>query len=124
MFIRFVVGADDENHRSLSGIFTEANLLKEDGNLSPYEEEWLEEVFGWFNSHLPCPPFAAGRFSRDAVAWFKADSSEFIARMWDIVALIQNHDVPVRLLKSQNPGKIVYEDDHQIVVEEWRRLRI
>ena len=42
--------------------------------------------------------------------------------MWDTVAIIENHDVPVRLLKSRNPGKVLYEDEHQLVVEEWRHL--
>lgn len=122
MFIRFVVGADDENHRSLTGVIAEARILRDDDKLTPYEEEWLEDIYDWFNSNLPNPPFSTGKFSRDAVAWFRAGSSEFITRMWDIVAIIESHDVPVRLLKSQNPGKVVYEDEYQILVEEWRQL--
>lgn len=122
MFICFVVGADDENHRSLTGVITEARILRDDNKLNPYEEEWLEDIFDWLNSHLPHPPFSAGKFPRDAVAWFKAESSGFINRMWDIVAIIENHDVSVRLLKSQNPGKVVYEDEYQILVEEWRQI--
>ena len=122
MFIRFVVGTDGEHHRSLTGVITEARLLREENKLSPYEEEWLEGIYDWFNSYLPCPPFSTGQFPTHAVAWFKAESSEFIARMWDIVAIIEDHDVPVHLLRSHNPGKIVYEDEYQVLVEEWRRL--
>ena len=33
MFIRFVVGADDENHRLLTGLVTEARLLRDKGEL-------------------------------------------------------------------------------------------
>ena len=40
----------------------------------------------------------------------------------EIVALLKEHGVAVRLLRSKNPGKIVYEDDFQIVVREWKRL--
>jgi hypothetical protein len=32
MFIRFVVGLDDENHRSLTGLITEARLLRDKGS--------------------------------------------------------------------------------------------
>lgn len=39
--------------------------------------------------------------------------------MWEIVTLLKECGVPVRLLRSANPGKVVYEDDYQIVVEEW-----
>ena len=122
MFIRFVVGADDEHHRLLTGIITEARLLRDDNKLEPYEEQRLEDLYGWLDTHLPCPPFSSGQFPQDAVAWFKAGSSGFIARMWDIVAIIEDHDVPVRLLKSRNPGKILYEDEYQVLVKEWREL--
>ena len=42
--------------------------------------------------------------------------------MRDIVALLEKHDVAVRLLRSKNPGKILYEGDFQIVVYERKRL--
>jgi len=29
--------------------------------------------------------------------------------MWEIVALLREHGIAVRLLRSKNPGKIVYE---------------
>lgn len=124
MFIRFVVGADDEHHRLLTGIITEARILRDENKLHLHEQEWLETIYDWFDTHLPHPPFSSGRFPQDAVAWFKAESGDFIGRMWDIVAIIREHDVPVRLLKSQNPGKILYEDEYQVVVKEWRELRI
>src|SRR4051812_19140974 len=53
MFIRFVVGTDDENHRPLTGIITELRLLRDESQLYPYEEEWLEEIYDWFNANLP-----------------------------------------------------------------------
>jgi hypothetical protein len=42
--------------------------------------------------------------------------------MWDIVALLKDNGIAVRLLKSSNPGKIVYEDDFQIVSRQWKHL--
>jgi hypothetical protein len=122
VFIRFVVGADGEHHRALTGVITEARILRDENKLTQYEEEWLEEIYDWLDANLPTPPFSTGKFPRDAVAWFKAESTGFIARMWDLVAIIEGHDVPVLLLKSPNPGKVVYEDDHQVLVEEWRQL--
>lgn len=122
MFLRFVVGADDEHHRLLTGIITEARILRDENKLEPYEVQRLEELYEWLNAHLPCPPFSSGQFPLDAVAWFKAGAGDFISRMWDFVAIIEGHDVPVRLLKSQNPGKILYEDEYQVLVKEWRKL--
>ena len=45
MFVRFVVGADDEHHRLLTGIITEARLLRDDDKLEPYEEQQLQESY-------------------------------------------------------------------------------
>lgn len=122
MFLRFVVGTDDEHHRLLTGIFTEARLLRDAHELEPTEADWLETIYDWFNANLPQPPFADGSLPHDAVAWFKADATEHISHMWDIVAILREHGVTVRLLRSRNPGKVAYEDDCQVVVNEWRHI--
>jgi hypothetical protein len=121
-FLRFVVGGDDENHRALTGLITEARLLRDRGYLSKHEEEFLEEVYVWFNSNLPCPPFSSAGWSRDAVTWFKDSANESIRKMRELAVLLEGHGKFVRTLQSKNPGKVLYEDEHQVVVEEWRRL--
>ena len=76
MFIRFVVSGDDEHHRALTGVITKARLLHDRGELSGAEASRLEGSYAWFNEHLPVPPFDAGRWPRDVVAWFKDDAGE------------------------------------------------
>ena len=122
MYIRFVAGTEDEHHRLLTGIFTECRFLKDDGILAPHEEQWLEDLYAWFNENLPCPPFGASNWPRDAVAWFKDDATDFVERMWEFVAMLKEHGVPVRMLRSQNPGKILWEDEFQAVVMEFKNL--
>lgn len=121
MYIRLVVGTDSD-HRSLTGIITEASLLKDRGELETYEISLLEELFDWLNDHLPCPPFETSNWPKDIVSWFKPDAGEPIAKLWEIVAILKEHDVPVRVLKSKMPGRSYYEDDFQIVVVEKNRL--
>ena len=122
MYIRFVVGNDDEDHRRLTGVITEARLLREQGELQAYEIAWLEETFAWFNDNIPCPPFSTNNQLRKGVCWFKSNAGEAIAKIWEIVALLKIHDVPVRTLKSNMPGRCLYEDKFQIVVEERKKL--
>jgi len=121
MFVRFVVGADAENASWLTGVITEARILRDEGELYRYESELLREVFDWLNEHLPCPPFQAklgsGEWTTDAVSWFRADAKEPLGRIWDIVAILREHGVPVRLVTTEKPGKIVYSDPYQIVAE-------
>ena len=121
MFVRFVVGSDGEHHRELTGVVTEARFLRDDSRLSAEEAARLEESYNWLNDHLPVPPFSS-KWPRDAVAWFKDDAHDPIARMWDLVHLLEEHGRAVRLLRSKNPGRVLYEDDFQVVVEEWKRL--
>jgi hypothetical protein len=121
MFVRFVAGSDVENAFWLTGVFTEARLLREAGRLYAHEVELLAETYAWFNQHLPCPPFEAmiarGRWTADAVAWFRDDAGECIRRIWDLVHLLRENSVPVRLIATERPGKIVCQDRFQIVAE-------
>lgn len=122
MFVRFVVGSDGKYHKELTGIITEAQLLRERGVLTAEEDVRLEAAYLWFNEHVPVPPFSSRRLPKDAVAWFKHDAREPVAKMWDIVALLREHGTEVRLLRSPNPGRVVYEDQLQVVVVEWNRI--
>ena len=121
MFVRFVVGSDAENAAWLTGVITEARLLRDAGELYDYESERLEAIYDWFKEHLPCPPFQsklrAGEWTREAVAWFRAEAGEPIRQIWDLVAILREHGVPVRMITTEKPGKIVYEDDYQVVAE-------
>ena len=122
MFVRFVVGGDGESHRVLTGLITEARLLRDSELLAPHEDEQLEAAFAWFNKNLPCPPFTSSKLSKNAVTWFKDDAGESIRKIRELVVLLETHDKPVRMLRSRNPGKVVYEDPYQAVVEEWKKL--
>jgi hypothetical protein len=122
MFIRFVVGSDAEHHRSLTGIITEARILRDRGALDLDQVSRLEELYEWFSANLPVPPFSSRNWPRDAVSWFRDDAVEPIGRMWEIASLLREHGVPIRMLRSANPGRILYQDSCQIVVEEWKKL--
>jgi len=121
MFVRFVVGADKENSAWLTGVIAEARILSDGGRLYRYESELIEETFSWLNEYLPCPPFKAklrsGEWTRDAVCWFRAEAKKSVGRIWDLVAVLREHGVLVRLVSTEKPGKIVYEDQYQIVAE-------
>lgn len=122
MFLRFVVGGESEDHRQLTGLVTEARLLRDRGLFTSAQEEQLQDVYDWLNSNLPCPPFSTAGWSIDAVAWFKDSATGPIRQFRILAALLEQHDRGVRMLRSINPGKVLYEDHDQIVVEEWRHL--
>ncbi|MCA9100380.1 MAG: hypothetical protein KDA63_04465, partial [Planctomycetales bacterium] len=104
MYIRFVVGSDGEDHRYLTGVVTEARLLRDEGCLDVHEIEWLEEVFEWFNENVPVPPYSLNDWPDDVAAWFKSNANpETIGRIWDLIALLREHGRRVRILRSKAP---------------------
>ncbi len=84
MYIRFVVGTDDEDHRWLTGVVTEARFLIDRGEWQSYEIQRLEEIFAWFNENVSCPPFSTDARLREGACWFKPNASEAIAKVWVI----------------------------------------
>jgi hypothetical protein len=122
VFLRFVVGGDDEHHRLLTGLVTEARLLRDKGLLAEHEAELLQTTYDWLNDNLPCPPFSTSGWSRDAVTWFKDSAKDSISRMRELAVLLESHGLLIRMLRSNNPGRVLYEDSYQVVVEEWRHL--
>jgi hypothetical protein len=125
MYLRFVEGTESQDGRWLTGVITAAKSLLDDDKLQTYEADIVTSTFDWLNENIPCPPFKknirSGKWSRDAVAWFRPEAKEAIRRMWELVAVLEENGVPVRVLRSSEPGLIVYRDEHQIVAETAKR---
>jgi hypothetical protein len=123
MYLRFVVPElDEESERGL-GVFHAAYNLCKRGELYPHEETHLEELRHWFNVHLEKPTcFTAAkppyyRKKKKAVSWFKDTAQSHISRIHEMIAILSNHGISVRMVKAERVGYVVYEDDHQIVAE-------
>ena len=80
----------------------------------------LEDAYAWLNENLAVPPFK--QLPNDVASWFRDEAGEPLQRMWEIASLLKECGIPVRMLRSTNPGKVVYEDEYQVVVEEWQAL--
>jgi len=123
MYLRFVVADIDEVSGRELGVFHAVRNLRQVGNLYAYEEEHHDSVRQWFNENLERPTrFTASkppfyRKQSKALSWFKDSAHEHIARVRELVAILQNHGVPVRMLKTDRVGYVVYEDEYQVVAE-------
>jgi hypothetical protein len=123
MFLRFVVADIDEDSGKELGVFQAVYNLRDDGKLYEHEEEHLASVRKWFNEHLEKPTrFTASkppyyRKPKKAISWFKDSALEHLAYIRDMVAILHNHGISVRMLKTDRVGYVVYEDEYQIVAE-------
>ena len=116
-YIRFVVGTNREEPKYQTGVVTSLRLLKDRGQLPAYEVEHVEEIFSWLNAHLPCPPFDGKDWSPDAISWFKASAQDMISKFRDLIAILEQYDQPVQMLRTERPGMILYEDEFQVVAQ-------
>jgi len=97
--------------------------LRDAGKLYAHEEEHHDSVRWWFHENLEKPTrFTASKppFYRKksrAISWFKVSATEHLARVRELVAILETHGVPVRMLKAQRVGYVVYEDEYQVVAE-------
>jgi hypothetical protein len=123
MFLPFVVPEIEEDSEWELGVFQAIHKLQRLGVLSAYEEEQDKLIGQWFDQNLPKPTrFTAAKppfYSKKnrAISWFKDTAHEHLARVRSLVAILQNHDIHVRMLKTDRVGYVVYEDEYQIVAE-------
>lgn len=129
MYLRFVVAEKDWESGREMGIFHAFGYLHDDGKLYSYEEELFDDIRVWFNVNLERPTrFTASKPPYEhkpwrAICWFKDTACEHLSWAWWMVAILENHQVPVKLLKATRVGYVVYEDGFQIVAEPYADLR-
>jgi hypothetical protein len=116
--IRFVVSQLDPDSGRRQGLFQAAASLEDRGVLAAHEIDDDRGVVNWFRKNLEKPdrfsissrPHAKGQ----ALSWFKAGSAAHIAKMRDLQRILEAHDVGVDVLRTERPGYIIYEDEHQV----------
>lgn len=122
MFLRFAISKQDCVSRQPAGVFMAAWELRHSGRLSDPEEDHLIDVLCWFGSHLKVPRrFSVRGISGDkAICWFKPTAQIHVEKMWEIVWVLEHHDVGVQMLTTSRPGYIAYEDEAQVAAVPFR----
>lgn len=119
-FIRFVQLERDSNSHRKQGILVACHYLLEEGALLPHEEEAVNTHRDWFMEHLPSPSCLRETGNLRALSWFKSTAAEAIDQMWPLVHVLRSHGIDVEMLKTTDPGVIVYEDEWQVVARPKR----
>lgn len=126
MFVRFVSPEVVPGMAFRQGFFVPAYEMRGDDEVDPYTKEQLEDILAWFRQNLIIPD----RFSRkDAdldeddtlgLSWFKDSAKEHVSKSYELIALLELYGYMIDTLRTERPGYIVYEDDHQVVAEPFR----
>ena len=114
VFLRFIVDNRDSHSGSRLGVIRAADVVLGEGRLEIYEEEILKSAFAWLNKNLPTPTKVMESGKNHAISWFKDSANEPIERMWSIVAVLRENGILVDVVRTSNPGRILYEDEWQV----------
>lgn len=120
-YIRFVIGRKDEDSKVGQGIFQAASLALERHDITGSDANELNELLEWFGKNLEKPTsFGRGRL-RLGICWFKTEASEHIARIWELVRILERKGIYVSKIRTDRPGYVIYEDEWQLVAEPFRK---
>lgn len=105
-------------------MFALANGLAREGRLSAAEYRSWRAANDWYDAAYPDPSAVDPRVydpevNPGAVAWFRCTARHLIDRVPGYLDLLAAHGVPCTRVESADPGRIVYEDDVQVVAVPW-----
>ena len=120
LHVRFQ-GTERHERGHFPGVFVLANELAAQGRLTEEQYRFWRSNNDWYDAHYPNPTHADPQaydpaVNPGAVAWFKRSAVDLIGRVDGYLELLAAHGVECLRLESSNPGRVVYEDEYQIVV--------
>ncbi|MFG2589394.1 hypothetical protein [Streptomyces sp. NPDC048438] len=104
-----------------TGVFGLVNTLAREGRLSDEQESFRRSNNRWYDAAYTDPSTVDPTVYDDevnpgAAAWFKPSAAHLLARIPGYLEILAAHGVDCRVLRSVDPGRVVYEDDVQVVV--------
>ena len=126
MFLRFVSAEVDEDSHVSAGLFRAAFKLIREVWLPDYEYNALREPMDWFNEHLQSPydfRLEPAGLADQSICWFRSTAKEHLHRAWDMVAILQERDIFMRMIKTEMPGYVLYEDEAQVLAHPYADIR-
>lgn len=119
MYLRFITEFKNEWGEQETGVFQALAYLIGSEQVFEYDRQRLKEIREWFNKELDRPK----RFNKHsnkhkanvAISWFKDTAIQHLKNMYDLVPIFENYGIRIVIIKKENPGYKVFEDDFQIV---------
>ncbi|WP_055619926.1 hypothetical protein [Streptomyces sp. JHA19] len=104
-----------------TGVFGLVNNLAREGRLSEEQEAFRRLNNKWYDAAYTDPSTVDPtvydhEVNPGAAAWFKPSATHLLARVPGYLEILAAQGVDCQVLRSTDPGQVVYEDDMQIVV--------
>ena len=117
-FVRYQSPVPDRRGRRI-GVFGLVNMLGNRGFLTAAEEDFRRTTNAWYDATYTNPStidptvYDANPL---AAAWFRSTAVELFEPIPRYLAILAAHNLPCERYTSDDPGRVVYEDEHQVVV--------
>ncbi|MFE1906810.1 hypothetical protein ACFW96_24535 [Streptomyces gardneri] len=120
LFVRFQ-GTVRGPRGNYPGVFALANGLAREGRLAGDEYTFWRTNNDWYDANYPDPSSTDPHvydheLHPGAAAWFKTTAVHLVDRVAGYLDLLAAHGVACERVESSAPGRIIYEDDVQVVV--------
>lgn len=118
-FVR-VQGTVRNERGGFSGVFGLVNRLAFNGELSAEEDRFRRDNNRWYDAAYPNPSHADPtvydhKLNPHAAAWFKVTAGQLLERIDGYLAILDCHGVGYEVVRTDHPGRILYEDAYQVV---------
>lgn len=103
------------------GIFGLVNMLGNRRLLTADEEHFRRTTNAWYDASYPNPMSVDPTvydpaINPQAAAWFAQTAEHLMEPIPGYLAILAAHNLPCERYVSSDPGRIIYEDPHQVVV--------
>ena len=118
MFIRFITEFKNDYDEIETGVFQASAYLRKSHIIYDYDKKHLIEIRDWFNLNLEAPDRFSKAKKKNAanvsLSWFKSTATEHLKRMYEMKEILERYGIFITVIKRENPGYIVYEDEFQV----------
>ncbi|MGW8378218.1 hypothetical protein [Streptomyces sp. ODS28] len=106
---------------TFTGVFGLVNRLAKEGRLSEEQERFRRVNNDWYDAAYTDPSTVDPdvydeETNPGAAAWFKPTATHLLERVPGYLEILRAHGVECRMVRSADPGRLVYEDEVQVVV--------
>ncbi len=129
-YIRFETFVPDPETGIKAGLFFHLYDMNLSPELSLIDFARIADLRKWFNKNLQHPERFSSSKSKGAwrrntkgISWFKPQAIEHLTNARELATLLREYGYEIQQRETTNPGKIVYEDEHQIVAEPFSDRR-
>ncbi|MEM9180833.1 MAG: hypothetical protein AAGA89_14055 [Pseudomonadota bacterium] len=101
------------------GIFQIAFRVRDADETRVDDANQISHHIEWLKTHLHSPDMRDEDYR--AIFWFKDTAHEPMRHIWAIKPYLESYGHWIEVVKTRDPGKIVYADGWQVAARPWRR---